>query len=54
MVSRKRPPIVIWIVPLLVGFAGFNRVTQSPSFAMYATWTSFSSSALARASARLW
>ena len=35
MVDRKRPPIVSWIIPLLVGFAGFYRVTQSPSFEMY-------------------
>jgi len=37
MVDRKRPTIVVWIVPLLVGFAGFYRVMQSPSFAMYRT-----------------
>jgi predicted metal-binding protein len=35
MVDRKRPPIVVWIIPLLVGFAGFYRVTQSPNFEMY-------------------
>jgi hypothetical protein len=35
MVDRKRPPIVVWIVPLLVGLAGFYRVTQSPSFGLY-------------------
>ena len=37
MVDRKRPTIVIWIVPLLIGFAGFYRVMQSPSFAVYRT-----------------
>ena len=35
MVDRKRPPIVVWIIPLLIGFVGFYRVTQSPSFEMY-------------------
>jgi len=35
MVDRKRPPIVIWFIPLLIGFVGFYRVTQSPSFDMY-------------------
>ena len=35
MVDRKRPPIVVWILPLLAGLVGFYRVTQSPSFEMY-------------------
>jgi hypothetical protein len=35
MAHRKRPPIVILLIPLIVGFAGFNRVAQSPNFAMY-------------------
>ena len=35
MVARKRPPIVVWIIPLFVGLTGFYRVTQSPSFEMY-------------------
>jgi hypothetical protein len=35
MADRKRPPIVIWILPLLIGFVGFYRVMQSPSFEMY-------------------
>ena len=35
MVDRKRPPVVIWVVPLLVGLAGLFRVMQSPSFAAY-------------------
>jgi len=35
MVDRKRPSIVVWIVPMLIGFVGFHRVTQSPSFEMY-------------------
>jgi len=35
MADRKRPPIIIWIIPLLIGFVGFYRVTQSPSFEIY-------------------
>ena len=35
MVDRKRPPIMVWTIPLLVGFVGFYRVTQSPNFGMY-------------------
>jgi hypothetical protein len=35
MSERKRPSIVIWIGPLLIGFVGLYRVTQSPSFPMY-------------------
>jgi hypothetical protein len=35
MIERKRSPIVIWIIPLFVGLAGFYRVTQSPSFELY-------------------
>jgi hypothetical protein len=26
---------VVWIIPLLIGFVGFLRVTQSPSFEVY-------------------
>jgi len=37
MTDRKRPPVVVWIIPLLTAFAGFYRVTQSPSFGMYRT-----------------
>jgi hypothetical protein len=37
MTDRKRPPVVIWIIPLVTGFAGFYRVTQSPTFGMYRT-----------------
>ena len=32
MTDRKRPPVVVWIIPLGTAFAGFYRVTQSPSF----------------------
>ena len=35
MVARKRPRIVVWIIPLFVGLTGFYRVTQSPSFEIY-------------------
>jgi hypothetical protein len=35
MVSRKRSPVVVWIFPLIVGFAGYYRVAQSPNFEMY-------------------
>jgi len=35
MVDRKRPPIVVWMIPLLLGLAGFYRVTQSPHFDLY-------------------
>jgi hypothetical protein len=37
MVDGRRPPIAIWILPLLIGVAGFYRVTQSPSFEIYRT-----------------
>ena len=35
MDDRKRPSIVGWIIPLMVGLIGFYRVTQSPSFQIY-------------------
>ena len=37
MVDRKRPPILVFIIPLMAGLAGFYRVTQSPSFELYRT-----------------
>jgi hypothetical protein len=37
MVDRKRSPVVIWILPLIVGLSGLFRVMQSPSFALYRT-----------------
>lgn len=37
MVDRKRPPIAVWLVVLLVGLAGFDRVTKSPNFELYRT-----------------
>jgi hypothetical protein len=35
MADRKRPPIVVWMIPLFVGLAGFYRVTHSPHFELY-------------------
>jgi len=35
MNDRRRPPISIWIVPLMIGFIGFYRVTQSANFQLY-------------------
>jgi hypothetical protein len=35
MVDGKRPPIVVWLVPIMIGLVGFFRVIQSPSFATY-------------------
>ena len=35
MVDRRRPPIVSWAIPLLIGFVGLYRVTHSPTFEMY-------------------
>lgn len=37
MVERKRPPIAIWLLPLVVRLAGFSRVAQSPHFQLYRT-----------------
>jgi len=35
--DRKRGPVVVWTIPLIVGLAGFYRVVQSPNFAAYRT-----------------
>jgi hypothetical protein len=35
--NRQRPPLLVWIIPLLVGLLGFYRVTQSPQFESYRT-----------------
>ena len=35
MVNGKRPPVAVWILPLLIGIVGFYRVTHSPNFEMY-------------------
>lgn len=37
MANRRRPPVVVWIIPLLIGLLGFNRVMQSPQFESYRT-----------------
>ena len=37
MIDRKRPPVVIWIIPLIIGLVGLNRVMQSPSYGLYRT-----------------
>lgn len=37
MTDRKRPPVVLLIIPLMIAFAGLNRVTQSPSYHLYST-----------------
>jgi len=35
--NRKRPPVVLFIIPLMLGLSGLYRVTQSPSFESYRT-----------------
>ena len=35
MSNRKRPPVVVFIIPLVIGLIGFSRVTQSPQFESY-------------------
>ena len=37
MPNRKRPPVVVLIIPLFIGLLGFYRVTQSPQFESYRT-----------------
>ena len=40
MADRERPLFAVLILPVIlviVGFAGLNRVMQSPNFAMYRT-----------------
>ena len=37
MSNRKRPPVVVLIIPLFIGLLGFYRVTQSPQFESYRT-----------------
>ena len=55
MAHRKRPAIVIWVIPLLIGFAGLNRVMLSPAFEVCrAVDIVHLVLALACASARLW
>ena len=35
MTERKRSPIVFWIIPLIIGLGGLNRVMSSPSYDTY-------------------
>jgi hypothetical protein len=37
LTDRKRPPLVIWLIPLVIGLLGLSRVTQGPNFGMYRT-----------------
>jgi hypothetical protein len=37
MEARKRPPVVVFVIPLVVGLLGFSRVTQGPQFDSYRT-----------------
>jgi hypothetical protein len=37
MADRKRPPVVIFILPLFVGLIGLFNVTRSPQFESYRT-----------------
>jgi hypothetical protein len=37
MADRRRPPVVVWIIPLFIGLLGLYRVIQSPHFESYRT-----------------
>lgn len=37
MTRRRRPPMVLFIIPLMIGLSGLYRVTQSASFESYRT-----------------
>jgi hypothetical protein len=37
MAERRRPPFVVFIIPLIVGLMGFSRVSQSAQFESYRT-----------------
>jgi hypothetical protein len=37
MGGRKRRPVAVFIIPLLVALLGFYRVTESPQFESYRT-----------------
>ena len=37
MSNRRRPPVVVFIIPLIFGLLGFSRVMQSPQFESYRT-----------------
>jgi hypothetical protein len=35
MGARKRAPVVVFVIPLVVGLLGFSRVAQGPQFDSY-------------------
>jgi hypothetical protein len=37
LAKRKRPPFVVWMMPLFIGLLTFYRVAQSPEFESYRT-----------------
>ena len=37
MADRKRPPVVVWLIPLFIGLLGLSRVMQSPQSESYRT-----------------
>jgi hypothetical protein len=37
MAERKRPPVVIFLVPLIIGIIALGSVMQSPQFESYRT-----------------
>ena len=37
MAKRKRPRVMLWIIPLFFGLLGFFRVMESPQFESYRT-----------------
>ena len=37
MLDNKRRPIILLVLPLIIGIGGFNRVTQSPNYELYRT-----------------
>jgi hypothetical protein len=34
-VIRRRSPVVVWFIPLMIGLAGLNRVMHSPNYELY-------------------
>jgi hypothetical protein len=34
-VVRRRSPLVVWFIPLIIGLVGLNRVMQSPNYGLY-------------------
>ena len=35
--SNRKRPVVVFIIPLIIGLLGYYRVTQSPQFESYRT-----------------